>query len=152
MLKQIKYSFALTFGIFLVQPAQAETKTYTGMGTVSRDELTMNLGNGQMVFGVRSEGMATISTEPPALLEVKCMGLGLIADQGDIGTDIYCTFRRGTSDAFDVKAKSKAGGGDAKIIGGSGMWAGATGSATFEQLPTTDDSGSFSYKITISTP
>ena len=152
MLKQIKFFVALSIGFLTVQPAQADTKSYTGMGSVVRDELTMNLGNGQMVFGARSQGMATISTEPPELLAVKCMGLGLVADKDNTETDIYCTFRRGNGDAFDVKAKSHAKGGVAHIIGGSGIWADATGSVTFDLLTTTDTGGSFSYKITISTP
>jgi hypothetical protein len=147
-----RFFIALAAGVLAAGTVHAETKTYTGMGNVVRQELTMNLGNGQTVFSARSEGMATLSTEPPALLEVKCMGLGLIAVADDVETDIYCTFRKGSDDAFDLKAKSSTKGGTAKVIGGSGKWKGATGTATFERLSTTENGGSFSYKMTITTP
>ena len=96
--------------------------------------------------------MATLSTEPPALLEVKCMGLGLIAVKDDVETDIYCTFRKGSDDAFDLKAKSSTKGGTAMVIGGSGKWKGATGTASFKRLSTTGNGGSFSYEMTITIP
>ncbi len=147
-----RFFTALAAGLLAAGTVHADTKTYTGMGNVVRQELTMNLGNGQTVFSARSEGMATISTEPPALLAVKCMGLGLITGEDAFGADVYCTFRQGGQDAFDVMAKSGPAGGTATVIGGSGKWKGATGTANFKRLSTTENGGSFSYKITITTP
>jgi len=152
MTKRLNIFAALTGSLLVSHVALAGTKTFIGTGEIVRSELTMNLGNGETVFGARSSGLATISTEPPELLEVKCMGLGLISVQNETETDIYCTFRRGNDDAFDVKAKSTGKRGTAKVIGGSGRWKGATGSVTFKQLTTTETGGSFSYKMTISTP
>ena len=60
----------------------------------------MNLGNGNTVFGGHSEGVATISIDPPTLLAAKCMGLGLITGENEFGAKVYCTFRH--SDSFDL--------------------------------------------------
>ncbi len=138
--------------VLAVGTVHADSNTYTGMGDVVRQELTMNLGNGQTVFSARSEGMATISTEPPALLAVKCMGLGLITGEDVFGADVYCTFRQGEQDAFDVMAKSGPAGGTATVIGGSGKWREATGTVDFKRLSATENGGSFSYEMTITTP
>jgi len=143
---------ALAASVLLAQTADAGTNNYTGTGTYLTQELTMNLGNGQTVFSARSEGMATISTEPPVLLEAKCMGLGLITGDDKFNAKVYCTFRQNDDDSFDLVADSGPGGGEAKVIGGSGKWKGATGTATFERTATTENGGSFSYKMTISTP
>lgn len=49
-------------------------------------------------------------------------------------------------------AKSGPAGGTATVIGGGGKWKGATGTANFKRLSTNENGGSFSYKITITTP
>ncbi len=147
-----RFFTALAAGLLAAGTVHADTKTYTGMGNVVRQELTMNLGNGQTVFSAHSEGIATISTEPPALLAVKCMGLGLITGEDTFGADVYCTFRQGGQDAFDVMAKSGSAGGTATVIGGNGRWQGATGTARFTRTSIREDGSSFSYELTIKTP
>ncbi len=152
MTKLFKFFIPLIAGLSIAQVADAGSDTYTGSGRVIRNEMTMNLGNGQMVYSANSEGVATISTEPPALLRVKCMGLGRTVEQSGSDTDIYCTFRLDAENAFDVKAKATAKGGTANVIGGSGKWSGATGTVTFVQTSAADTAGSFTYKMTITTP
>ncbi len=132
--------------------ATAGTKTYNGTGNYASQNLTMNLGNGKTVFGGHTLGLATISTDPPTLLVAKCMGLGLITVENKYGAEVYCTFRHNDNDSFDLLLDTNEKGGIAKVIGGSGKWNGATGTAKFTRTSTQEDGGSFSYQLTITTP
>ena len=62
----------------MAEPATAGTKTSNGTKSHASQEPTMNLGNGNTVFGGHSEGVATIPTDPPTLGAAKCMGTGRI--------------------------------------------------------------------------
>ena len=149
---KLSFSVPLVASIFVVAAAQAETKTYTGMGNMERNELTMKLGGGQTVFNVWSEGLVTISTTPPDMMRAKCMGLGLIAAKGKSEIDVYCTFRTGTKHAIDFKAKAGHKSGTAEVIGGSGKWKDASGTVVFERQPALENRSRFFYKMTITTP
>ncbi len=129
-----------------------ETVTYTGSGTYVSNQLTMDLGNGGTVFGARNQGVATISTSPPTLLFAKCLGLGLITGDNDYTADVYCTFRANDQDSFDVKAKTGSKGGTAEVIGGSGKWAGATGTAKMDRTSQQAEGGTYTFEIEITTP
>ncbi len=129
-----------------------ETVTYTGSGTYVSSQLTMDLGNGGTVFGARNQGVATISTSPPTLLFAKCLGLGLITGDDDYTADVYCTFRANDQDSFDVKAKTGAKGGTAEVIGGSGKWAGATGTARMNRTSQAENGGTYTFELEITTP
>ncbi len=129
-----------------------ETVTYTGSGTYVSSQLTMTLGNGGTVFGARNQGVATISTSPPTLLFGKCMGLGLITGDNDYSADVYCTFRANDQDSFDIKGKTGSKGGTAEVIGGSGKWAGASGSAKMKRTSQEADGGTYTFELEITTP
>ncbi len=153
MMKTISRFFtALVVATFFASTADADTKSYTGMGNYTTNDLTMKLGNGKTVFSARTEGAATISTEPPELLAVKCLGLGLMNEDKHFGSRVFCTFRRNAEDSFDILGEGNEKGGEGQIIGGSGIWKGAIGTVTFERIATTDNGGSFSYKMTMDTP
>jgi hypothetical protein len=126
--------------------------TYAGSGTYVSSQLTMTLGNGGKVFGARNQGMATISTSPPTLLYGKCMGLGLITGDDDYTANVYCTFRANDQDSFDVKAKTGSKGGTAEVIGGSGKWADASGSAKMKRTSQQADGGTYTFELVITTP
>ena len=146
------FSLALITTLVMASTAMAGTKTYNGTGSYVSQDLTMNLGNGNTVFGASSQGMATISTDPPTLLAAKCMGLGLITGENQFGSRGYCTFRNNDIDSFDLFVDSNEKGGTAKVIGGSGKWQGATGNVRFTRTSTREGGGNFSYELTIKTP
>ena len=106
------FSMAFMIG----QNVQAETLKYTGSGRYTANVLTMDLGNGDVVYGARNEGVITISTTPPTLLFGKCMGLGLITAKS-VTSDVYCSFRSSDDSSLDFKATTNEQGGSGKIIG-----------------------------------
>ena len=136
----------------LAPAAAGETVNYNGSGAYTAQKLTMTLGNGDMVFTAWNEGMATISTDPPILLFGRCMGLGLLDTADAYSADVYCTFRANDADSFDVKVRSGAEGGTADVIGGSGRWAGATGTATMRRTSEEENSGTYTFEIELTTP
>ena len=129
-----------------------ETVSYKGSGTYLAQKLTMTLGNGDIIFTGWNEGVATISTDPPMLVFGKCMGLGRITEDNDFSNDVYCTFRANDEDSFDVKARSDAAGGKGEVIGGSGRWAGATGTVSMMRTSQREDSGTYEFELDITTP
>ncbi len=143
---------AVTVALACATASAGETVTYKGSGTYVSQQLTMTLGNGNTVFGARNEGVATISTDPPTLLFGKCMGLGLITGDNDYSADVYCTFRANQQDSFDVRAKTGSKGGTARVIGGSGKWAGATGTAKMDRTSQAEYGGTYTFEIEITTP
>ncbi len=139
--------------LLVLGPASAgETVSYNGSGNYTAQKLTMTLGNGDMVFTAWNEGMATISTDPPILLFGRCMGLGLIDISDAYSADVYCTFRANDEDSFDVKVRSGADGCKAEVIGGSGRWAGATGTASMTRTSEQENSGTYTFEIEMTTP
>ncbi len=146
------FALALMATLIMAGTVSAGTKTYNGTGNFESQNLTMTLGNGNTVYSAQSQGIATISTDPPTLLNAKCMGLGLITGENAFGAKVYCTFSHNDNDSFDLLADSGPKGGTAKIIGGSGKWDGATGSVQFIRTSTRENGGSFSYEMTITTP
>ena len=142
------------FGLMLVtgQSLGGETASYTGSGNYTAHKLTMTLGNGDIVFVGWNEALAAISTEPPTLLSGKCIGIGRVAEDDVVSNDLYCTFRANDEDAFDIKGHSDSNGAEGEVIGGSGRWAGATGTVRTKPTARSDDSGSFTFELEITTP
>ena len=139
---------ALSFG----SATAGETVAYKGSGIYSAQKLTMTLGSGDIVFTGSNEGVATISTDPPMLLLGKCLGLGIVTGENDFSNDVYCTFRANDEDSFDIKARSDAKGGKGEVIGGSGRWAGATGTVRMTRTNQAEDSGTYEFELDITTP
>ena len=129
-----------------------ERNTYKGMGRSSGTEHTMSLANGETVVWATSEGVATISTDTPALLNTKCVSLGLIDTKNKYSSDFYCTMRENNKDSFDLKGKEFSKEGTFQIIGGSGKWKGATGSGKFKLVTYDEHAGAYTFEMTVTTP
>ncbi len=129
-----------------------ETVAYKGSGIYSAQKLTMTLGSGDIVFTGSNEGVATISTDPPMLLFGKCMGLGRITEDDEFSNNVYCTFRANDEDSFDIKGRSDSNGGKGEVIGGSGRWAGATGTVSMMRTSQREDGGTYEFELDITTP
>ena len=129
-----------------------ETVAYKGSGIYSAQKLIMTLGSGDIVFTGSNEGVATISTDPPMLLLGKCLGLGIVTGESDFSNDVYCTFRANDEDSFDIKGRSDSNGGKGEVIGGSGRWAGATGTVSMMRTSQREDGGTYEVELEITTP
>ena len=132
--------------------ATAETATYTGSATAAVSKSILPLGNGGSVVSATNHGTAAISTTPPTLLEMDCMGQGLLGADNKYSTDFYCTFRANETDSFDVKGTDGPEGGQATVIGGSGKWKDATGSGTFKRVSSTESTSSTTFELKVTTP
>lgn len=129
-----------------------ETVTYVGSGRSNGHETTMTLGNGDTVVMARSDGVATISTNPPGLLDTKCTSMGLLKPDNTYRAEYYCTLRENEQDGFDIKGEESSKDGAAAVIGGSGRWEGATGSGRLTLLSHDNDVSTYTYELTITTP
>ena len=149
-----KTAATVLFGLMLAAGSAlaGETSSYTGSGTYTAQKLTLTLGNGDIVFSGWNESIAAISTDPPTLLSGKCVGLGRVTAEDELSNDIYCTFRANDADAFDIKGHSDSAGGKGEVIGGSGRWEGATGTVRMSRTSQSEDSGSFTFELDITTP
>jgi hypothetical protein len=65
---------------------------------------------------------------------------------------VYCTFNETGDDSFDLHARGDGTSGSVEIIGGSGKWAGATGSGTIKKKWAEDVRGTYEYEFKIATP
>ena len=130
-----------------------DKKTYNGSGRIFGSETSMTLGNGNTVKMLSSEGIATLSTNPPTLLDIKCVGMGVLTIDNRFSDEFYCTLRENDTDSFDLQGtEDEKGGGTVTVIGGSGKWKGATGSGDFELVSNNNELSTFTYKLTITTP
>ncbi len=130
-----------------------EAVTYTGTGTYVASHLLMPLGNGGAAVTLTNRTVATISPSDPGFIFGECAGLGFMTAEGDMPETIfYCTFRETEEDSFDLKGLRGLEGGKAEVIGGSGKWAGATGTGTFQRKYQGGNRGSYNYELTITTP
>jgi hypothetical protein len=137
-----------------VGPVIAGTVVYKGSTRTSSTQIRMPLASGATVAtaaAVGSAAMTSTEAENPLLLDMKCSGMGLLADSGASIT-YYCTFSENDVDQFDVKGVEKPEGSTAEVIGGSGKWAGATGSGTFKRKATSETSSTSTFELTIETP
>jgi len=121
------------------QAASAETIEYTGRIYADRSANLLPLGNGTGAMTVEAAGIAAMSGNPPSVFKLGCAGLGLVDSAGEATMDVYCTFYEDDTDAFDIKGKVHKGEGSFDVIGGSGRFAGATGTAKYKRLDESDD-------------
>ena len=152
MNKKIRQTSIFCVLLAVAAGAAAETVTYTGSATAAVSKLMLPLGNGASVVTAANHGIAAISTSPPSLLQMDCLGLGLLSAKDDYSTDFYCTFSENEENSFDVKGTDGPDGGKATVIGGSGKWKDATGSGTFKRVSSTESSSSITFEITVTTP
>ncbi len=129
-----------------------EKNNFKGTGRSSGTEHTISLANGETVVWATSEGVATISTDPPGLLNTKCVSLGLIDAENEYSADFYCTMRENNEDSFDLKGEEKSKKGTFKVLGGSGKWKGVTGSGKFKLITYDHSESAYAYEMTVTTP
>ena len=114
----------------------------------------MPLASGDAVVLGTAQGVAAISTSPPSILELRCSGMGIAKMQGEVGSVFYCTFSdpTNTANGFDVKGIERGNSSSLEVVGGSGRWAGASGTGTLNRISEWSDGGSFELELTIDTP
>jgi len=132
--------------------AQAETLAMSGSLRATVAKTLMPLGNGSSVITASSHGVAAISTNPPTLLDAKCVGMGYLPAEGQPATDFYCTFGANEHDSLDIKGTDGPAGGTATVIGGSGKWKGATGEGSFKREMSTETTSSSTFQLNLTTP
>lgn len=129
--------FAILF--LLAQGAGAGSIEYTGRVYADRSANLLPLGNGNGAMTVEAAGIAAMSGNPPSVFKLGCAGLGLVDSAGEATMDVYCTFYENDTDAFDLKGKVHKGEGSFDVIGGSGRFAGATGTAKYKRNEAGED-------------
>jgi hypothetical protein len=120
--------------LLATQGAMAESIEYTGRVYADRAANLLPLGNGNGAMTVQASGVVAMSGNPPSLFALGCAGLGLVDKEGDATMDVYCSLTEDGANAFDLKGKVHKGEGKFDVIGGSGRFAGATGTATYKRL------------------
>jgi len=137
------------FLLLTAQGATAESIEYTGRVYADRSANLLPLGNGDGAMTVEAAGLVAMSGNPPVLFTLRCAGLGLIDTEGEAAQmDVYCSLAENDADAFDLKGKVSKGVGSFEVIGGSGRFAGATGSGSYKRLDgSTDGTGIIEVKL-----
>lgn len=141
--------------VVILGPAQADTTSYAGTMETYPVKRVMPLGSGDSVISGAADGVATIVVTTggtPVLLSVICSGLGLLGEDTLKHLDFYCSFTADDDNSFDVHGREDASGFKAAIIGGSGRWKGATGTASFERVAVTESSAQTNFKLEMATP
>ena len=152
--KHLARAAALAIGLTGAHAAGAEPVTYTGSGNYRSDQDLMPLASGDAVVLGTAQGIAAISTTPPSIVELRCSGMGIAKAQGEVGSVFYCTFAdpSNSMDAFDVKGIERGDSSSLEVVGGSGRWAGASGTGSLIRVQEWSDGGSFEIELTIDTP
>jgi hypothetical protein len=125
--------------LLAAQGAAADSIEYTGRIYADRSANLLPLANGNGAMTVEVVGVAAMSGNPPSLFKLGCAGLGLVDKEGEATVEVYCTFYESETDAFDLKGKVHKGEGSFDVIGGSGRFAGATGTAKFKRNEAGED-------------
>ena len=134
-----------------------ETTKYTGTVYASPVKHLMPLGNGDAVLVIELAGIIALSDNPPTLGTLVCTGMGLQKADNSTSTDFYCNIKQNDEDSFDFKGnaaetidgKSK---GSFDVVGGSGVWANATGKGKFKRIMQTDTGTKTILEVEITTP
>ncbi len=133
-----------------------ETTKYTGTVYASPVKHLMPLGNGDAVLAIELAGIVALSDNPPTLGALVCTGMGLQKADNTTSTDFYCNIKLNDEDSFDCKGNAAEADGKSKgsfdVVGGSGVWAGATGKGKFKRIMQTDTGTKTVLEIEITTP
>jgi len=151
----VRLAAMATLCAHLIGTAHAESATYAGIMETYPVKRVMALGNGDSVVSGTADGVASIVATTggmPMLLSVLCTGLGLIGDTDLEHLEFYCSFSADDANSFAVHGREDPSGATAQVIGGSGRWKDAAGSATFERVSLTDHSAQTNFTLDISSP
>jgi hypothetical protein len=96
--------------------------------------------------------LATIAPSESGFIFGDCAGLAYLSPTGDVSTSVYCTFTESGGDSFDLHGRGDGVSGSVEIIGGSGKWAGATGTGTIKRKWAQGERGTYEYEFAIATP
>ena len=129
-----------------------EPVTYRGTGNYVVTRMVLPMANGGAAVQLVNDTSATISPSESGFIFGDCAGLAYLSPKGDTSTNVYCTFRELGEDSFDLHARGDGTSGSVEIIGGSGKWAGATGTGTIKKKWAQDQRGTYEYEFMISTP
>lgn len=117
----------------------AETIEYVGRVYADRSANLLPMGSGDGAMTVEVVGIVAMSGNPPSVFTLGCAGLGLVDKDGKSTTEAYCRLDETGSDSIDLKGKVREGKGTFDVIGGSGKYAGATGSAKYHRVAGTTE-------------
>ena len=130
-----------------------QTSEYTGTVYATPVKHLMPLGNGDGVLIMQSSGIVAMSSSPPTIHALSCVGMGLEKPDESITTDFYCTLKENTEDSFDIKGSvGGEGAGGFDVIGGSGKWAGATGRGEFVRVVESEQGNKTVFQVEITVP
>ena len=129
-----------------------EPISYRGTGTYVVTRTVLPMANGGAAVQLINDTVATISPSESGFIFGDCAGLAYMSPTGDSSTNMYCTFRELGEDSFDLHARGNGTSGSVEIIGGSGKWAGATGTGTIKKKWAQDERGTYEYEFMIATP
>ncbi|MGH8647293.1 MAG: hypothetical protein ACREX4_23665 [Gammaproteobacteria bacterium] len=112
------------------------TVVYKGSAQTNARKSLLPLANGDAVVTSESQGVTTISTDPPAILTIRCAGSGMVKG-GKYSGEGHCTLSENDTDAFDLKVSDRPELATLEVIGGSRKWSGAAGKGTFTRVSVT---------------
>ena len=153
-IKLVCRAAALAVTLGAAAGAGAETATYTGSGNYVADQDLMPLASGDAVVLGTAQGTVAMSTEPPSLMEVRCSGMGIAKHGGDYGSVLYCAFIDAVDKqhGLDIKGIEREGSTALEVVGGSGRWAGASGTGTLERIREWSNGGAIRFELSVTTP
>ncbi len=129
-----------------------EPVTYRGTGSYVVTRTVLPLASGGAAMHLINDIIATIAPSESGFIFGDCAGLAYLSATGDATTSVYCTFTETGSDSFDLHARGDGADGSVEIIGGSGKWAGATGTGAIKKKWAQDQRGTYEYEFKIATP
>ena len=129
-----------------------ETITYKGTGTYTAVKNLMPLAGGGAAVHMSFNTVATIRPSESGFMFGSCIGLAYLGADESYAANMLCTFTETGEDGFDIRGLGDGQTGKVEIIGGSGKWAGATGTGTFARMWTDGPRGSYEYEFAITTP
>ena len=144
--------FLLTATGVCASASAGETVTYRGTGSYVVTRTVLPLASGGAAVHLINDTIATIAPSESGFIYGDCAGLVFLPPTGNPSTSVYCTFNETGDDSFDLHARGDGTSGSVEIIGGSGKWAGATGSGTIKKKWAQDARGTYEYEFKIATP
>lgn len=130
-----------------------QTSEYTGTVYATPVKNLMPLGNGDGVLIMQSSGIVAMSGDPPTIHALSCSGMGLEKPDETTTTDFYCNLKETPEDSFDIKGTvGGEGAGGFDVIGGSGKWAGATGTGEFVRVVESEKGNKTVFQVKITVP
>jgi hypothetical protein len=137
---------------FCASASAGEAVTYRGTGSYFVTRVVLPLASGGAAVHLINDTIATIAPSESGFIFGDCAGLVFLSPTGEASSSVYCTFNETGDDSFDLHARGDGTSGSVEIIGGSGKWAGATGSGTIKKKWAEDIRGTYEYEFKIATP